>query len=87
MLLLVARKAGRRCSADCEPDLESSYAAKHRTRERSAYSVAGRDPRSHEGDLARRQPGKMGSRPAMKRFLPRTVLVRVPSRLLSSTSA
>jgi hypothetical protein len=49
--------------------------------------VAGRDPRSPEGDLARRQAGKMGSRPAMKRFLPRTVFSRVPSAFPWSTSA
>jgi hypothetical protein len=71
----------------CEHDLEFSYAAKHRTREQSACSMAGRDPRSPEGDLARKQAGKMGSRPAMKRFLPRTVFVRVPSRVPWSTSA
>src|SRR5712692_5672812 len=50
------------------PDLECSCAAKHPTRKRSGYSMAGRDPRSPEGDLARKQAGKMGSRPAMKRF-------------------
>ena len=37
--------------------------------------MAGRDPRSPEGDLARKQAGKIGSRPAMERFLPRTVFV------------
>src|SRR5712692_4451244 len=56
-------------------DLECSYAAKHLSTKRREYIVAGRDPRSPEGDLARRQAGKMGSRPAMKRFLPRTVFV------------
>jgi hypothetical protein len=77
----------KRCLKSSRHDLESSYAAKHRTSERSACIVAGRDPRSREGDLARKQPGKMGSRPAMKRFLPRTGLVRVPSRVPWSGSA
>ena len=67
-------------------DVESGYAAKHRTREMSACIVAGSDPRSPEGDLARKQAGKRGSLPAMKRFLPRTVFVRVPSLVPWSTS-
>src|SRR5438105_10661835 len=67
--------------------LEFSYAAKRGTRELSARIVAGRDPRSPEGDLARSEAGKMGSRPAMKRFLPRTVFVLVPSRVPWSTGA
>ena len=87
-LLFWSRHAfDKRSLKSSKHDLECSYAAKYRTRERSAYSVAGRDPRSPEGDLARSEAGKMGSRPAMKRFLPRTVLVRVPSRVPSSTSA
>jgi len=49
----------------CEHNLEFSYAAKYRRRERSARILAGRHPRSPEGDLARKQAGKMGSRPAM----------------------
>src|SRR5438093_13697914 len=56
----------------CEHKLEFSYAAKQRRRERSARILAGCDPRSPEGDLARRQAGKMGSHPATERFLPRT---------------
>jgi hypothetical protein len=71
----------------CEHDLEFSYTAKDRARELSARIVAGRDPRSPEGDLARKQAGKMGSRPAMKRFLPRTVFVGVSLRVPWSTSA
>jgi hypothetical protein len=70
----------------CAHDLEFSYAAKYRTRELSACIMAGRDPRSPEGDLARKQAGKMGSRPAMKRFLPRTVFGGVPSFVPWSTS-
>jgi hypothetical protein len=46
----------------CEHNLEFAYAAKDRARELSARIVAGRDPRSLEGDLARKQAGKMGSR-------------------------
>src|SRR5207253_1864639 len=71
----------------CEHNLEFSYAARYRARELSARIVAGRDPRSPEGDLARSEAGKMGSRPAMKRFLPRTVFVLVPSRVPWSTGA
>ena len=67
-------------------DIQSSFAAKHRAREPSACIVAGSDPRSPEGDLARKQAGEMGSLPAMKRFLPRTVFVRVPSCVPWSTS-
>src|SRR5438445_2961259 len=54
----------------CEHKLEFSYAAKHRRHERSARILAGRDPRSPEGDLARKQAGKMGSRRAAKRRPP-----------------
>lgn len=69
------------------PDIGFSYAANPSTREPSAYILAGSDPRSPEGDLARKQAGKRGSLPAMKRFLPRTVFVRVPSFIPLSTSA
>jgi hypothetical protein len=75
-----ARMLDKQPLKSCEHDLEFSYAAKDRARELSARIMAGRDPRSPAGDLARKQAGKMGSRPAMKRFLPRTVFVRVPSR-------
>lgn len=45
--------------------------------------MAGSDPRSPERDLARKHAGERGSRPAMERFLPRTVFVLVPSVVLS----
>src|SRR5947199_697180 len=58
----------------CEHNLNSRTRQIPKTRAEHAHP-GGRDPRSPEGDLARKQAGKMGSRPAMKRFLPRTVLV------------
>jgi hypothetical protein len=57
---VVETRARKRCLKSSRHDLECWYAAKHRTSERSACTVAGRDPRSPEGDLARKQRAKWG---------------------------
>src|SRR5450432_1058675 len=58
-----ARVLDKQPLKSCEHGLEFSYAAKHRTREQSACSMAGRDPRSPKRGFGPQTGGKNGVAP------------------------
>src|SRR5450432_4420427 len=58
-----ARVLDKQPLKSCEHGLEFSYAARHRTREQSACSMAGRDPRSPKRGFGPQTGGQNGVAP------------------------